>query len=104
MGAASSIDDDWMDNLPEEHPASDDLSEEDEVMVDPTDETTSDSTDDSSEQFGNNPLVKKVRIAEMIQKRNENSIYQETTYNQEACSYQKTNHLKKEGNSEKESS
>ncbi|MBP7848464.1 hypothetical protein KA013_04635 [Patescibacteria group bacterium] len=63
------------DALEEEHLASDDLDEEDETIVDPADEAMSESTDVSSEQFENNPLVKKVRIAEMIQKRNESSVY-----------------------------
>ena len=78
LGTASSIDDDWMGNIgEEEHLASEEVDEEDETIVDSTDETTSDATDASSEQFENNPLVKKVRIAEMIQKRNESSVYQD---------------------------
>ena len=76
LWAASSIDDDWMeDALEEEHLASDDLDEEDETIVDPATDSTDETTDASSEQFENNPLVKKVRIAEMIQKRNESSVY-----------------------------
>jgi len=63
------------DALEEEHLASDDLDEEDETIVDPATDSTDETTDASSEQFENNPLVKKVRIAEMIQKRNESSVY-----------------------------